>query len=320
MFDSILVPLDGSQLAECVLPHAIAVGRAFRARIFLVRVLERNQANGTVQVFDLLNWQLKKTEARLYLEKIAARLVKFELQVETAVLEGLAAESILEFAQVRRVNLIILSSHGRSGISQWGISSTAQKIILGASTSVLLARANHPATRELKEQQYHQILVPLDGSQRAEYGLPMIAMLAHFHKARTHILHVVRTPEMARRMPLTAEDMELSNRINARNREEAGQYLEQVRSRSHLEGVDSQVHLGVSENAMVAVHELVEQEHIDMVALSAHGYSGNDQWPYGSMVLNFILYGKVPLLIVQDLPGKKDATLVDAATRERAEH
>lgn len=320
MFDPILVPLDGSQLAECVLPHAIAIARAFRARIILLRVLERNQSNGTVQVFDILNWQLKKTEAKLYLEKAAARLLKFQLQVETAVLEGLAAESITEFAKNQGVKLIILSSHGRSGVSQWGISGAAQKIILGSPTSVLIVRAHQPAASELQEQRYRQILVPLDGSQRAEHALPLIAMLAAFHKSRTHILHIVKTPEMARHMPPTQEDTDLSNRIIARNQEEAGHYLEQVKLRSHLEGIDVQVHLGLNDNAIVALHELVEQEHIDMVTLSAHGYSGNDQWPYGSTVLNFILYGKVPLLIVQDLPGKKDANLVDAATRERAEH
>lgn len=320
MFDPILVPLDGSQLAECVLPHAIAVGRAFHARIILLRVLERNQPNGTVQMFDLLNWQLKKTEARLYLEKIAARLAKFQLKIETIVLEGLAAESITEYAKNQGVKLIILSSHGRSGVSQWGISGTTQKIILGATTSVLIVRANQPPVRELKEQPYRQILVPLDGSQRAEYGLPLIAILANFHKAGTHILHVVKTPEMARHMPPTQEDIDLANQITARNREEAGHYLEEVQARLHLEGMDVQNHLISNDNAFVALHELVDQEHIDLVALSAHGYSGCDKWPYGSTVLNFILYGRVPLLIVQDLPGKKEIAPVEMATRERAEH
>ena len=62
-----------------------------------------------------------------------------------------------------------------------------------------------------------------------------------------------------------------------------------------------------SDNAAAALHELADKEGIDMVALSAHGYSGNNQWPYGSMVNNFILYSKVPLLIVQDLPDKRRA-------------
>jgi nucleotide-binding universal stress UspA family protein len=320
MFDPILVPLDGSLLAECVLPHVLAIARALNAKVILLRVLEKNRTNGSAQLFDLLNWQIKKTEAKLYLEKISARLIKSHLRIDATVLEGLVAESITEFAQSQGVKLIILSSHGRSGITQWGISGVAQKIILGAPTSVLIVRAHQPAVSELKEQPYRQILVPLDGSQRAEYALPLIALLARFHKSRTHILHVVKTPEMARQMPPAQEDVELSNRIVARNREEAIRYLEQVKSRSHLDGIDVQTHLITSDNAAAALHGLVEQEHIDMVALSAHGYSGYNQWPYGSMVINFILYGKVPLLIVQDLPAKKEPILVDTAARERAEH
>ncbi len=320
MFDPILVPLDGSLLAECVLPHVVAIARAFNAKVILLRVLEKNRANGSAQLFDLLNWQIKKAEAKLYLEKISARLIKSQLRIDATVLEGLVAESITEFAQSQGVKLIILSSHGRSGVSQWGISSVAQKIILSAPTSVLIVRAHQPAVSELKEQPYRQILVPLDGSRRAEYALPLITLLARFHKSRTHILHVVKTPEMARHMPPAPEDIDLSNRVVARNREEAIRYLEQVKSRSHLDGIDVQTHLITSDNAAVALHGLVEQEHIDMVAMNAHGYSGRNQWPYGSMVINFILYGKVPLLIVQDLPARQETSRIDMVTRELVRH
>jgi hypothetical protein len=61
-----------------------------------------------------------------------------------------------------------------------------------------------------------------------------------------------------------------------------------------------------------------EQEHIDLVTLSAHGYTGNHQWPYGSMVNNFILYGKAPLLIVQDLPTKQEQKPVELQSVDRA--
>jgi nucleotide-binding universal stress UspA family protein len=172
----------------------------------------------------------------------------------------------------------------------------------------------------------------LDGSRRAENALPMIAHLARFHKSQIHIVFVVTMPEMARQMPLVREDIELSRRIVTRNREESTRYLEQVRLSSPLNDIVVQTHLLTSENAPAALHEFVEQENIDLVALSAHGYSGNNQWPYGSMVNNFILYSKVPLLIVQDLPTKEELVLVDRSTtgkntatekstlRERAEH
>jgi len=320
MFDPILVPLDGSLLAECVLPHVVAIARAFNTKVILLRALEKNRTNGSAQLFDLLNWQIKKTEAKLYLEKISARLIKSQLRIDATVLEGLVAKSITEFAQSQGMKLIILSSHGHSGVSQWGISSVAQKIILSAPTSVLIIRAHQPASSEVVEQAYRRILVPLDGSRRAENVLPMIAHLARFHNSQIHIVIVVTTPEMARQLPPVQEDIDLSNRIVARNREEFIRYLEQVRLSSSLNGIPLQTHLLTSDSAPAALHGLVEQENIDLVALSAHGYSGNNQWPYGSMVNNFILYSKVPLLIVQDLPTKEEPVLVDRSTRERAEH
>jgi nucleotide-binding universal stress UspA family protein len=65
MFDPILVPLDGSLLAECVLPHANAIARAFNANVKLLRVLDRTQASEKTQIFDLVNWQINKTGAKL---------------------------------------------------------------------------------------------------------------------------------------------------------------------------------------------------------------------------------------------------------------
>jgi nucleotide-binding universal stress UspA family protein len=219
------------------------------------------------------------------------------------------------------MKLIVMSSHGRTGLSQWGISSVTQKIIFGAPTSVLIVRAHQPvAELNPKERPLGQIMVPLDGSWRAENVLPMITMLARFHKSQIHIVHVVKTPEMARHMPLGLEDIELSNRIVARNLEVAIRYLDQMRSHSPLAGIEIKTHLLISDNAAAALHELVDREHIDMVALSAHGYSGNNQWPYGSMVNNFILYSKVPLLIVQDLPAKEETVQIDMAVREPTEH
>jgi nucleotide-binding universal stress UspA family protein len=320
MFDPVLVPLDGSLLAECVLPHVVAIARAFDSSVILLRVLDKNQASEKAQLFDLLNWQINKTGAKVYLEKISARLKKSGLQVETAVLEGLVAESITEYALSRGIKLIILSSHGHSGLSQWGISSVTQKIIFSAPTSMLIIRAQQPAASEAIEWQYTRIAVPLDGSRRAENVLPMVRLLARFHQSRIHIVHVVKTPEMARQMPLSREEVELSDRIVARNREEAIRYLDQVRLHSTLDGIEIQTCLLTSNNAAAALHELAEKESIDMVALNAHGYSGNNQWPYGSLVNNFILYSKVPLLIVQDLPVKEEPGKVDMAPRERKEH
>ena len=322
MFDPILVPLDGSQLAECVLPHAAAFARSFNAEITLLRILEKNQVGASAQLFDLLNWQIQKTKANIYLEETKERFKESNIRAHVIILEGLVPEGITEYAQNQGMKLIILSSHGRHGLTQWGISSITQKTILSAPTSVLIVRAHQQKilAGELSETPlYQRILVPLDGSQRAEHVLPIILQLAHVHKPTIHLAHVVQTPEMARQMPLAHEDIDLSNRVVARNREEAGHYLEQVKSRSNLQGIDVQTHLITSDHTAAALHQMVEQQQIDMVTLSAHGYSGKHQWPYGSVVSNFILYGKVSLLIVQDMPAKQEPKPIELTSRERAE-
>jgi nucleotide-binding universal stress UspA family protein len=317
MLDAILVPLDGSLLAECVLPQVIAIGQAFNAKIVLLHILEKNPAGDSAQLFDLLNWQINKTEAKMYLERIADRLEKSGLQTETIVLEGQVTGSIKEFARSQGMKLVILSGHGHRELRKWGVSSVTSDIIFSAPTSILIVRAPR-----LKEQPYERILVPLDGSWRAENVLPIVSLLARFHKSQIQIVHVVKTPEMARHMPPAQEDIDLSNRIVARNREEALHYLDQVKLVSPLAGIDIQTHLIVNDNATVALHEWVDREQIDMVALSAHGYSGSNQWPYGNMANNFILYGKVPLLIVQDLPLNIGTSPVDISIRvkEYSEH
>ena len=323
MFDSILAPMDGSELAECVIAHIIAIARSFNAESTLLRIMEKNRANASPQLFDLLNWQINKTRATVYLEKVKVRLQESGVRARTLVMEGLIAEGITDYAKNQGMKLIILSSHGRSGLTHWGISSITQKIILDASTSVLLVRADQhdiQAGALSAMPLYQRILVPLDGSQRAEIVLPMLTQMAHFYHSQIHIVQVVQTPEMARQMPPTPEDIDLNNRVVERNLEEAGNYLERVKSQSYLEGVSVQTHLISGANAAVELHQLVEQEQIDLVMLSAHGYSGIQQWPYGNMVNNFILYGKTALLIVQDLPARQEPTTLEMASREPREH
>jgi nucleotide-binding universal stress UspA family protein len=326
MFETVLVPLDGSLLAECVLSHTVAISRAFKAKAVLLRVLSRDQQDVSAQMFDLLNWQILKIEATQYLKEIDGRLAKSGVHTEVEVQEGLVAESILDFAQRQRMKLIILSSHGHSGVSQWGISSIAQKIIQSAPTSILIVRAQQLTNSEVTGQAYKRILVPLDGSLRAENVLPSIIQLARFHKSEIHLARVVTKPEMARRLPMIQEEVDLSNRVVARNREESIHYLEQIRQRSFLNGIPVQSHLLDSDDSPSALHGLVEQEKINLVVLSAHGYSGNNQWLYGSIANNFVQYSPVPLLIVQDFPTKEEPYLFDRSAMvmgtvgERAEY
>src|SRR5579859_3699032 len=115
MFESILVPLDGSLLAEIVLPHVIALARSFDSHITLLHVLEQNQQKHETSTVDPLTWQFNKAEAAAELRNVRARLQQAGLQVETALLDGHAAEQIVDFAQSENMSLIVLGSHAQSG-------------------------------------------------------------------------------------------------------------------------------------------------------------------------------------------------------------
>jgi len=318
VFDHILVPLDGSPLAECVLPHTVAIARAFGTRVTLLRVLERTHTAGRTRPIDPLDWHISKAEAGAYLDGVTARLQEADLRTENTLLEGLAAERIIEFARGHDVNLIILSSHGRSGLSGWNVSGVVQKIILRAYVPVMIVRAYQPIARDLTGLRYRRLLVPLDCSQRAECVLPVATILARFHKSDLLLVHVVSRPQMPRRTPPTQEDVELANQITERNRLTAAKYLEQCQSQLSL---DVQTRLLVSDSTAATLHDLVEQENVDLVVLSAHGYSAGTKYPYGSVAVNFIAYGTTPLLIVQDLlPDEVERTRAEVAAREYKGH
>jgi nucleotide-binding universal stress UspA family protein len=318
MLEHILVPLDGSPLAECVLPHAVVLARAFGARVTLLRVLERAHTAGQVQSVDPLGWHIRRAEARVYLDEVVARLQEVGLRTEKGILEGQAAERIVEFVHSQDVSLILLSSHGRSGLSGWNISSVVQKIILRSCVPTMIVRAYQSVSGDLVGLRYRRLLVPLDGSQRAECVLPLATTLARFHESQILLAHVVCRPAMPRHALHTQEEVELANRLTEHNRLEATRYLEQLQTR--LPG-DVGTSLLVSDSAAAVLHDLVSQEDIDLVVLGAHGYSGGAKWPYGSLTLNFIAYGTTPLLIVQDLSRDElERTQAEIAAREHKGH
>jgi len=297
MFNQILLPLDRSPLAECVLPHAIAIARAFASQVTLLSVLDTpHEARGR-QATDPLNWQIRKAEAQTYVREVDLRLQEVGLRTETHILEGSAAEQILGFADAHALQLIILSSHGQSGLSDWGVSSVVQKIVLRAHTSVMIVRAAQSVAPDVTDLRYQRILAPMDGAQRAEIILPAAAVLARDHDAQIVLAHIVQKPAMPRRTLPSREDIKLVERLVARNQAEATRYLEQLQSR--VAG-KVEMRLLVSEHLAATLHELVEQEKADLVLLSAHGRSGPTGALYGDVVSNLIAYGTTPLVIMQE--------------------
>lgn len=300
MFDHVLLPLDGSPLAECVLPHAVALAQAFGARITLLRVLappDDDDECGSPFI-DPVVWSVRRQAAESYLVRAAERLQDLALTINYVLLEGPPAQRVVEFAWDNDVDLIILSSHGRSGLSRWNVSSVVQKILNLANLSVLIVRAYSSQPTALTGLRYRSMLVPVDGSSRAECALAAAGVLAREHQAQLTLVHAIERPTFPRRAPLSQEDVELVELLVERNREAAEEYLRDLIA---VVPGDARSQLLVSADGATSLHELVETGETDLVVMSAHGRSGKNRWPFGSLTTSFIQYGGTPLLIVQDL-------------------
>ncbi|MDQ4075696.1 MAG: universal stress protein, partial [Chloroflexota bacterium] len=189
MFKHILVPLDGSSLAESVVPHVLQIAQSFDSKVTCLHVLEQPKQAGEMQAVDPLGWEFRTKEVRMYLSDWTYRLQEVGVEVESVILEGPAAERIAEFALRHDVDLIALSSHGQSGLSSWNVSSVVQKVLLRGCTSIMIVRAYEFMQQDWHGVRYQRILVPLDGSQRAEMALPVASTLADHCDAQLVLAH-----------------------------------------------------------------------------------------------------------------------------------
>jgi len=315
----ILVPLDGSVLAECVLPHVVALGRVFGSKIILLRVITPATDEG--HVIDPFSWEMQKAEAISYLQGKKELLNQLMDSVEYQLFEGKAAEKITEYARQENVDLIALSSHGQSGLNEWNISSVVQKIIFYAQKSILLIRAYHAMDVGIQDVRYQKLAMPLDCPQRAELVLPMAAHIAKFYGARLLLTHVIREPEITCRNPPTEAELDLSRKLIECNKNYMEKYFEQLTSQLSHQGVEIQSELRTSSNVSETLHELMEDEKVDLVLLTAHGMTGSHKWPYGNLATSFIIYGSKPIIILQDLnPEEIENSQAEIAAREYKGH
>ena len=155
MYQKIMVPLDGSKLAECVLPHVEAFIQVCQAHtVIFVRVVEPASsrflgaptATGNADYKQVLKYirkveEERKASAAKYLQEVMAQLKCDGIKFQKEVLVGNVADCLVDFSASRNIDLIIIATHGRSGVSRWVRGSVADRILRAASVPVLMVRA-----------------------------------------------------------------------------------------------------------------------------------------------------------------------------------
>lgn len=316
MFTKILAPVDGSTLATGALSHALAVANP-DTMLTLLRVVETCTASS--HLANPFDWELQRREANAHLDELITQCaLQGDCQVEKVIQGGPAAERIVAQAREQGHDLVVISSHGRSGLSEWNTGAVAHKVLERAGVSILLVRA--PKTADIASSgivtaaRYRRILVPIDGSLRSKAALRLATRLAKAHNAELLVAHGVVTPELFQMAPLCLEDNLLIDSLVAHNKYQAESYFSDLAQRLDIA---IQSHVVTGENIAESLHRFAQEKEADLVVLSAHGRATLHTWPYGSITTSFIAYGTTHLLIVQDLPWQDiEESSVEQATQE----
>ncbi|MCA9956926.1 MAG: universal stress protein, partial [Anaerolineales bacterium] len=218
-FNKILVPLDGSELAELALRPALKVAQAGQAEVILLRsMIPVYMAMPVVAGEYEWAWpeyakEQVRTETKEYLEAVRERYAATNLQLRTLAVEGDAASMILDVAAEEDVDLIVMSTHGWSG---------ANKLLLGSVTERILHQANCPVFVVRSADTISRVLLTLDGSPLAETAVVTGLALAQALDARTTLLSI-------------NEPITVSNRLGLQQKWQSSQEGQQMQQRSRVE-------------------------------------------------------------------------------------
>jgi nucleotide-binding universal stress UspA family protein len=301
--------VDSSAMGRKVVAHAAAIAKALDGELTLIRVLETRAAGGTPP--DPVEWEIRRRETWDAMQEIVAEQDTAAERVKAQVVEGQPAEQISLWARDHHVDLTVLCTHGEDHARTADLGHTARSVLDHAPGSLLLVPHS---VAEAGVVIYRRILVPLDGSCRAESAVPLAVRLARAQRGEVVLVHVVPIPELTEVGPPEAEALELRELLVRRNERVAQEYLDRIRG--HVAGQGIVVHSLVLRGGDVRrrLARSIVDEAADLVVLSSHGRSGHADVPHGSIAAYQIAHPTTPLLIVRHQPAEQQRHTVPAPT------
>jgi nucleotide-binding universal stress UspA family protein len=298
MLSPIVVPLDGSLLAERALGPAKVLALGGQRELVLVRVINPApelmlMEPGIGAVYPNTSATDHQREASIYLDSLRLALAKEDLVVHTLLRidesPGEVASALVEVAREVHGGLIVMSSHGYAGIRRWILGSVAEGVLKAAPCPVLLIRAPMAAGH---------VLVTLDGSSLAEQILAPALAVARALQARLTLLRVIPAIRQSDVSQLETIERGMGSRFVDETFAEADAYLQDVISRydDRTVAISTLVRCGPAAETII---DFVEQQHVDLVAMTTHGRTGLSRWLYGSVTHKVLSQLPISMLIAR---------------------
>ncbi len=298
MYSRMLIPLDGSQTAENVLPYARLLARTLQIPVELMEVIDIAGVATHISAqkgrhLDTLMAELEH-KSEDYLKKVAESFSG--VSVTCTVEKGRPENAIIEKAAPDKRAFIAMATHGRSGISRWLLGSIAEKVLRGAQNPLLLVRASEEGQTE-GEANIKSIIVPLDGSELAESVLPTAVNVARLLNLEVILLRAYELPAAA----YYGNEDYLPNyeALKSLGKEEVQAYLDAKAAAikaSGLEKVSAVLLEGPGPNEIIGYARQIPNA---LVAMCTHGRSGVQRWVLGSVTEKVVRHSGDPVLVVR---------------------
>lgn len=302
-FRKIVVPLDGSDLAETAMGPAMALARHQEAEVILTRspVVETLAVPITEPLGGVgLYWpeddlQATKKDCQVYLEELAATHRGQGVPLRTEVGEGQPDVAILDVVENAGADLIVMSTHGYSGVTRWVMGSVTEKVLRATQVPVLVIRGR---------TDIRKILVPLDGSLLSEKAIEPAIQVARALGAQMTLLQAVPAGRVGPYEAESSESIEtgLDGTAEPSGQTEARHYLEEVVRRFEDLGVEMDITVTPTP-AAENILDTADQGDIQLIAMATHGRSGWRRWIYGSVTEKILHRGCCSMLVVPPPSG-----------------
>ncbi len=307
MYKKLLVPLDGSKLAEVVLPYAEELASRLNAKITLLHVLPvyyhvYAALETTTQIpYTEAEMEPVREKAQEYLNNVSKQLADKGIATNNIIIiSNATADEIIGCVEKENVDLIVMGSHGRTGIGRLVLGSITDKVVRAIKQPIIVIRAKDGNTDVSQQTLFKKILVTLDGSKGSEIVLPYIEELALKLQAQVTVMHII-TPhyfEAETESPKQLEEL----------RESSREYIEKINAGLKQKGLNSEAEFKevTSGSEAETIIKFADEVGADLVAMATHGRSGLSRWAFGSVANKVLHEGNTPILLVRESGAGSD--------------
>jgi nucleotide-binding universal stress UspA family protein len=301
MYSKVIVPLDGSKTAENALPLARCFARSLQVPVQLLGVVDIAEMvrHVTADHTSLVHTMVDDATRR-FGEYLANVVKNFPAgQVHCTVQRGDAAAAIIEAAATDNQALIVMATHGRSGLDRWLLGSVAEKVIRGASNPTLVVRAKKEGSPSWDQATLKRLIVPLDGSELSERILPYVDALAKYLDLEVTLLGVYGGPLAAVGTGDGFYNTGQMDAFIAGLRAETVTYLAIKTEELKWKGLNKlsfEAKEGLASDEIIA---MARETPGTLIAMCTHGRSGVQRWMLGSVTETVVRHSDDPVLIVR---------------------